>query len=308
MNDKLCLAYIAINHLPGESLEAALKNIDFKMLTHICIAFSLIEERNGKWLPSVSDEVGSGIEKIKSAVKAKNADTKILLSVGGAGADGFCRASKSAAARNAFANELARLVDEFQLDGADIDWEFPGESLFGTACCKSCKTDFILLMEEIKLKLGSKLLTAAVGSNRYFGIDVKRLGRAADYVFVMTYDLGITQSNAALSKMFVTMWRLLGIPAGKLCIGVPFYGRNVKRLEESINFSRAVEGRISHLCCQSFSDIDGAKWCFDTEKDVLRKARWARKNNLGGIFCWEISGDKNNRLLTAMHNGIGGKK
>lgn len=308
MNDKLCLAYIPGNDAPNGSLDATLKRLDFKKLTHICVAFSRIEEKNGVWLPVVSGEIGRGIEKIKTAVKAEGAGTKILLSVGGAGADGFCRASRSDASRKAFSNELVRLIDEFQLDGADIDWEFPGESLFGTACCKACKKDFILLMEEIRQRLGSRLLTAAVGSNRYFGIDVKRLGRAADYVFVMTYDLGVTHSNAVLSKMFVTMWRLLGIPAKKLCIGVPIYGRNVKRLEESISFRRAAEGRISHLFCQSFSDIDGAKWCFDTEKDVLRKARWARKRKLGGVFCWEISSDKNNLMLSAMYNGINGKE
>ena len=51
------------------------------------------------------------------------------------------------------------------------------------------------MLTEIKRQLKGRLLTAAVGSNRYIGTDVKSLAEIADYVFVMTYDLGIAHSD-----------------------------------------------------------------------------------------------------------------
>lgn len=304
MKNKLCLAYIVGNNSSNREFDAKLKQIDFNELTHISVAFSLIKETDGKWLPYISNQIRTGIAKIKAEIKAQNADAKILLSVGGAGADGFCQASGTEDGRKCFADAIIELVDEFSLDGIDIDWEFPGESVFGIACCKHCKTDFLLLLEELRRRMGSRLLTVAVGSNRYFGIDVKRLGRIVDYVLVMTYDLGVMHSNIYLSKAFVTMWKLLGIPKNKVCIGIPVYGRNVKRLKEDIKYCEASNGKISCFLGQSFSKYNGAKWCFDTEKDVARKAAWAAKNGFGGVFCWEITGDDSNRILNAMNSGI----
>lgn len=306
MKKSLCLAYIMCEDTPERSFQESLKQIDFKKLTHICIAFSLIRENNGEWLPYVTNEVAGGIHKIKSEIERQGAATKVLLSVGGAGADGFCMATQSAQSRKRFIRELMDIIDDYELDGVDIDWEFPGESVLGIHSCDHCKSDFVLLLEELKGVLNRRLLTIAVGSNRYFGLDVKRIGEIVDYVFVMTYDLGVMQSNIYLSKIFVTMWRLLGIPKDKVCIGVPLYGRYVKKLSESVGFHEAAQGKITHYLGQSFSKYHGKMYCFDTVEDVERKARWANQNSLGGVFCWEIRCDNRNRILNAMSRGING--
>lgn len=307
MKNRLCLAYIWCGDQKDRNFDEKLKQIDFNKLTHICIAFSLIKENDGEWLPYLSESVKIGILKIKAEIAVQNADTKIILSVGGAYADGFCRASRTTESRRLFAQSLVAIIDEFDLDGVDIDWEFPGESILGTTCCKHCKSDFIQLLEELRALLKSKYLTVAVGSNRYNGIDVKRLGTIVDYVFVMTYDLGITHSNVFLTKIFVTMWKIFGIPKHKLCIGVPFYGKNVKNLDDTKNYCELSNGRISHYLGQSFSEYNGEKYSFDTDIDVEKKAQWALKNDFGGVFCWEITGDESNRMLNAMNRGIFGK-
>lgn len=295
--EKICLAYITAN---GD-IDLQLKSIDFSRLSHIAVAFLKFKEKAGEWSISLSSAVRTNIEKIKNEIAKQNADTKILLSVGGAGADGFCYASHTAETRQRFAESIVLLVDELGIDGIDVDWEFPGESALGIASCKSCKKDFVLFLEELKKQLENRLLTIAVGSNRYFGIDVRRVNRVVDFVFVMTYDLGLMQSNLYLSKAFVTMWHILGISKEKLCIGVPLYGRKLKNLEEDESFEALSKGKITHFFGQSFSEYNGAKWCFDTESDVRKKAEWAAKKNLAGIFCWEITRDENNRMLNAMY-------
>lgn len=304
MKNNVCLAYIYAPDSRDRNLDEKINKIDFCKLTHIAIAFSQIKETDGFWTAYVTDEVRSGIIKIMNEIKRQNADTKVLLSVGGAGADGFCQASQTKQARKKFADSCLKLVDEFELDGIDLDWEFPGESVLKIQSCKHCKKDFLLLLDECRRQLKMKLLTIAVGSNRYFGIDVKNIGRLVDYVFVMTYDLGPMHSNIFLSKAFTSMWNILGVAKNKICIGVPFYGRNVKDLEKDTAFNNAKNGKITYFLGQSFSDYYGNKYCFDTPSDVLRKGAWASRNGFGGIFCWEITGDCKNQMLTAMSESV----
>src|SRR5690349_11143173 len=58
--------------------------------------------------------------------KARNANLRILLSVGGWGAYGFSDAASSEGSRQAFARSAAELLTRLQLDGIDLDWEYPG--------------------------------------------------------------------------------------------------------------------------------------------------------------------------------------
>lgn len=303
MNDKVCLAYICINSL-SDNNGNIMQKTDFKKLTHICIAFAQIKQINGKWLPYIAEDAGEKIAKLKAEINNQKAGTKILLSVGGASQDGFCQASRTPENRKLFSEKLGKIVNDLHLDGIDIDWEFPGESSLGIASCKNCKKDYILLLKAIRKQLKDKLLTVAVGSNKFIGVDVKALAKIVDFVLVMTYDLGISHSNTYLAKLFINMWMLHGVPNNKLCVGVPFYGRNVKNIEESISYCEAINGNISHIAGQSFSHYKGKKWCFDTESDIKEKAQWAVKKKLAGIFCWEISTDVNNRLISAMYSNI----
>lgn len=300
--DNICLAYIACNNSSDCNFLKQIKQIDFKKLTHMAIAFSTIKKENGTWIPFVSAEIINGIRKIQTEISVQHADTKLILSIGGASCDGFCQASSTYSARKQFTEEAVKLINELNLDGIDIDWEFPGESTLGIAGCKNCKKDFILLLEELRKQLNpNKLLTIATGSNRYFGLNVKQIEKIVDYVFVMTYDLGYMHSNIHLSKLFINMWHIFGISKNKLCIGVPLYGRNIKNLNEDMNFKSLSKGKITHFLGQSFSYYNSKRWCFDTEKDIKKKALWAQKKGLGGIFCWEIKGDCRNRILNAMH-------
>lgn len=303
MNKKICLGYLGAVYEP-EKTDNTLNNLDFSKLTHIAVAFAKIKQIDGRWIPYIAESVSYAVGKLKEKIKNQNADTKIILSVGGAFADGFCQASRTPESRRIFAEELIKILNRLQIDGVDIDWEFPGSSALGIESCKNCKKDYILLLTEIKKLLKGRLLTIAAGSNRYIGIDVKSLAKIVDYVFVMTYDLGSAHSDIFLTKMFVTMWKLAGVPNNKLCVGVPFYGKNVKNLDETKPFNYLMNGRIKSRVNQSYAYIDNKKWCLDTPYDIKKKGIWANKHSLGGIFCWELSSDFNNQMLTAMHDGI----
>ena len=101
-----------------------LKEQDIKNLDVINIAFGLIERHRVVW-----DSCGN--EEYLPKIREINPDIKIVLSVGGWGADGFSQAARTEEGRALFAVSAVSLVETYGLDGIDIDWEYPGTSLAG---------------------------------------------------------------------------------------------------------------------------------------------------------------------------------
>lgn len=63
-------------------------------------------------------------------LREKKPSLKVLLSVGGWGSSRFSEMAQTDSTRMAFAADCKRVIDQFDLDGIDIDWEYPG---IGTA-------------------------------------------------------------------------------------------------------------------------------------------------------------------------------
>ena len=53
----------------------------------------------------------------------KETSLKVLLSVGGWGSSRFSEMAQTDSTRMAFAADCKRVIDQFDLDGIDIDWE-----------------------------------------------------------------------------------------------------------------------------------------------------------------------------------------
>ena len=134
---------------------------DLRRLTHINLAFGLI--RDG----------GLTLEKLTHLdllpqFRAWNPDIHIVLSVGGWGAGGFSEMARTAEGRRSFARCCRRAVDEYGLDGIDIDWEYPCSDLAGIDADPSDRETFTLLLQALREALGDHLLSVAVGASTEF--------------------------------------------------------------------------------------------------------------------------------------------
>jgi chitinase len=118
--------------------------------------------------------------------------------------------------RSAFVQNLKAFVDEYQLDGADIDWEYPdpGES----------SRNFLALITELRAAMPDKLLTTAVvayGDEYGLGVPAETF-KLFDFINVMTYagsDHGtMEQFNKGSGVLECTR-----LPEGKDRHWVPFY-------------------------------------------------------------------------------------
>ena len=135
---------------------------DIRALDVINIAFGHVVDGCIVW-------DGRGKKEALKRLREKNPDLKLLLSVGGWSAGGFSLASRTEEGRKKMALTGLELVQEYGLDGIDIDWEYPGTSIAGIDSDPSDGENFILLLAALREALGGwsdgKMVTIAAGGD-----------------------------------------------------------------------------------------------------------------------------------------------
>ncbi|MDE6225745.1 MAG: glycosyl hydrolase family 18, partial [Muribaculaceae bacterium] len=122
-------------------------------------------------------------------LKKNNPDLKVLLSVGGWGAGNFSEMAADPKLRRKFADDCLRIVKEYNLDGIDIDWEYPGSSAAKISSSPDDRANFTLLMRDLCETLGNnRLLTIATSAGAEH-IAYTDLIPYLDFVNIMTYDM-----------------------------------------------------------------------------------------------------------------------
>src|ERR1700761_8040732 len=220
------------------------------MLTHINYAFVIIRNNRAYLEHEKTDTVN-----FRNLLKLKkiNPNLKVLISIGGwGGSRFFSDAVYTDTAREAFAASAVAIVRKYNLDGVDIDWEYPNDIGAGNIYRPEDKHNYTLMFRKLRLDLdtlekqdGRKMeLTAAVGGFNRF-LTLTEMGDAAkylDYVSLMTYDLAqdtlhmiLHHTNLFASKGYKTLcsadfavrdFEAAGVPAEKLVVGVAFYGHS----------------------------------------------------------------------------------
>ena len=289
------------------------------------------------------------------ALRMRNPQLKILVSVGGWGADGFSDAASSEASRATFAQSVGELVAQRGLDGIDLDWEYPGLPGPGIRHRDEDKRNFTLLLQALRQQLdalGEKrgrradahfLLTAALADGEFTKyIELGRIHQYLDWIDLMTYDFHnsltpTTGHHAALRRSrtsaasersvehAVREYLAAGVPASKLVVGVPFYGRAFADVKSENNGLDQPYGRYEgdHPWPQlvaDFIDRNGyvRYWdatadapylwnaqthvfvSYDDPQSLKLKADFVKAHGLGGMMYWEQSQDPRGELLGAL--------
>lgn len=228
-------------------------NMDVTKLTHINYAFALVNDDGEAHFRDRSTSAQHLAQ--LQALKAKNPNLKLLVSVGGWGADGFSDAALTDESREVFSRSGVAMIRQHGLDGIDIDWEFPGQPGPGITYREEDKENFTLMMKSLREHLDilsserglagdvRYLLTIASNDDQDF-FDHTQMGEVhtyLDFVNVMSYDMfsigspttghhtGLYQSgpDAPPRTTDAAIRRHLeaGIPPEKIVVGAAFYGR-----------------------------------------------------------------------------------
>jgi len=221
--------------------------IDAKKLTHINYAFVDIKN-NRAWLHRESTDTINF--RHLNLLKNQNPALKIMISIGGWTWSGkFSDAVLTDTSRQRFAASAVDIIRKFDMDGIDIDWEYPGQSGYeGNVYRPEDKENYTLMFKELRRQLDELqhqtnkkyLLTTAAGAFKGFldHTDMADAQQYLDYINLMTYDYsgGRQASNHTelyASKAYkahnnadeaVRLFTAAGIPPAKLVMGIAFYG------------------------------------------------------------------------------------
>lgn len=253
------------------------ETVPFDQLTHINYAF-LIPNPDGTFAPLANSW------KISKLIEtAHSRGVRVCLSVGGWGWDEqFEQMASNPQARAAFVRNLVAILDQFQFDGADIDWEYPdpGQSA----------QNFLTLMTDLRAAMPDKLLTAAViayGDETGQGIPSESFA-LMDFVNIMTYD-GPDHGTLEQFERGLTYWQGRGLPPEKTVMGVPFYSRPT-----GIPFSKLVREDPAAAQTDSYEYV-GALQVYNGIPTIQAKTR-AAMERAGGIMFWALDHDATGEL------------
>lgn len=257
-------------------------DIPYDKLTHINYAF-LIPNPDGTFQ---SFEDGSKLEQIVAHAHAKN--VKVMISVGGWGWDPqFETLAAHPESRTAFVQNLKSFVNQYQLDGADIDWEYPdpGQS----------SQNFLALMQELRAAMPNQLLTMAVISyGDEFGLGIPDESFAlVDFVNIMTYD-GPDHGTMEQFQKGLDYWSGRGLPKDKTVMGVPFYARVKDTRAEGPTFAQLVQADPAAAKVDEFV-YEGKPVVYNGIPTIQRKTHIALER-ASGIMFWALDHDSQGGL------------
>ncbi len=288
-------------------------------ITHINYAFGHVNDSfNGV---RIDNE-----ERLKQIVSLKkNSDQlKVLLSIGGWGSGRFSEMAADETNRLSFSKDCKRVVEEFDLDGIDIDWEYPGSSLADISSSPDDTENFTLLMRDIRSAIGeNKLLTLASAASAEF-IDFRAIDPYVDFVNIMAYDMASApHHHSALyrsenagrntSDESVKKHMAAGVPASKLVLGMPFYGRGGKGgIPNFIDYNEIDKltgyktqwdetAKVPYL-----TDDEGNFVCgYENPLSLAIKCKYITDEGLLGGMYWDYDGDnENGDLRKAVYGGL----
>jgi len=239
---------------------------------------------------------------------------------------GFSLLAKSDAYRKAFALDCKTFLQKWSIDGVDMDWEFPGLT-WGAGAAFDVTVDVanhVLLMKQLRETLGSQyLLTYAgyckdkemvPGGSRY--IDIKAVAPYVDFVNIMTYDMDAAPRHQSALKSpqayqdcdrAVKAYLNAGMPANKLVLGIPFYGRrSFDSTPTAIDYKNIITLNPQNYKIDNWDEAasvpyvtnNGAYYCgYDNEKSIAIKGEWLLGLGMKGMMYWDYDGDDSKGTL-----------
>ena len=321
-----------------DSPNLKLRDEDASALDQLNYSFALIKDGKADgshWL---------GLKKVQAFLK-RNPHVDGVLSIGGWGADGFSDACLTAESRQILADSLLSLMDECGFVGIDVDWEYPGISGTGITSREEDVENWYALLALLREGLDARealhgreyYLSVALGAgdNHMKVLDPARLADLLDQAVVMAYDLSgfdrITghhaglypnESRASTGAKAVRTLISGGLPAEKILLGMPAYGRVWRQvsgggdgLDQRANTSgnKTISfDEILRLADQGYTrrydEQAQAAWWFDGStfvsgedaESIAYKGRWIVENGLQGAAVWQYTSDAEGAMLAML--------
>jgi GH18 family chitinase len=250
--------------------------IPYDKLTHINYSF-LTPKADGTFNP-----INNGW-KLKQIVRdARAHNVRVSISVGGWGWDAqFEELAADATTRSVFVQNLKAFVDDYNLDGVDMDWEYPDQG--------QSSQNFLTLIKELRIALPDKLLTTAVvsyGDENGLGVPNESF-ELFDFANIMTYD-GPDHGTLEQFERGLSYWSERGLPKEKIVMGAPFYG------DPGLPYFKIVQADPNAAQADVF-EYYGITYHYNGIPTLQTKTRIAMEK-AGGMMFWALDHDAQGEL------------
>ena len=284
-------AHYLVGYMP--SWQGSADDIQYTKLTYINYAFVIPTPSGDGSLGTLENPL-----KLQQIVERAHADgVKVGIAVGGWSNlknPGFEGLSASASGRENFADNLIELLRKYNLDGVDIDWEYPQ----GTV--QSQHYDLMMHLLADRLHEKGKILSAAVADGAENGGAVSdEIFQYVDILNIMAYDGEGEDGHSpySLAENALDYWLERGLPQAKAVLGVPFYARPSWKTYKVL-LAKGADPHADQFKNDTYNGMD----------TIARKAQLAIERG-NGIMIWELSGDapEPNSLVSAIAKVLGEK-
>lgn len=283
---------------------ASIPDASLKRLDVACYAFANI---NNDLLPVVEKP-----EALRAfAARCKALGVKILICFAGK-RDLYVKMSSDKVSRDKFVAAIIKIVEDYDLDGIDNDWEWPNATNGG-------HTGNLAMMREFSSYCHApgvnKLLTMAITPGIYKGgyTDgiVDDLHQYVDWYNVMVY--GWAAGEGEINK-YPTVWSKLEMsydywintrqmPTSKFLTGIGCYGRPTGISDDGrtltyVNIIKQGDALGRDYSQVNEAEVEATKYpgqkftiYYDGQPLVAAKTTWSIDKNLGGMMFWELGQD-----------------
>lgn len=276
------------------------EELQFDKVTHIIYAF-LIPKEDGT-LVDVNKP-----DKLKALItQCHENNVKVLIAIGGWSYNGtpldatFEKIAASDDVRENFIKQIMKFVEAYDLDGVDLDWEYPNEE-------SSQNYEDLILELSKALKKEDKYLTAALcgawsqteGPSVAKAVTEKCL-QAFDWINIMAYDMNnADHSPYWFAETSIDYWLYRGMPQEKIVIGVPFYAKPSWKQYRDLVKENPEHAYVDYV---KGDTIDSYYNGIPTIKEKTRLAL----NKASGIMIFDVNEDVKGELslLKAMNDTI----
>ncbi|WP_413376089.1 glycosyl hydrolase family 18 protein [Alkalihalobacillus sp. 1P02AB] len=236
-------------------------------------------------------------------LKNQNKDLKTLISVGGwTLSNNLSLVARTDETRETFAQSAVDFVRAFDLDGLDLDWEYPvAAGMPNNHRDPSDKENHTLLLQavrdafnEAEKEDSKEYLVTIAGAATWTYAENNELGKIAeivDYMAIMSYDIngtwtGLTGHNSPLYfdplEEQVRGWsfgiastpNVYGaVPKDKLLLGLPFYGHSWAGCNEENDGKKVMENGAYQQCAAGWEKpgLGGGTLNYDIVKPLINQ-------------------------------------
>lgn len=243
-----------------------------------------------KLLPSTIADL-----KLLKQSKIANNKVKLLIGVGGAkkNSQHFSAMAASPIARSNFVKNIIVFCQKYQLDGVDIDWEYPESH--------QDQENALLLFEQLQQAFNQEklLLTAAITYTPEQVRFAKQVEPFVHQINLMVYEpVKGLQTFQQQIDFAVTLIEKEALSNEKLVVGLPFYGKNVVT-GKTIAYNKLMKTK-------QLDNPDITQINYMGAEAIKVNAQMMKAKGYAGVMFWELGFDtpvnSNNSLLQAINS------